>query len=91
MRERGMNKENTEGFYFKEFFFSFFSLYSPGCPGTHSVDQAGLELTCFPSDEIKGVHHHCPAEMFLKKAILGLQKIERSVGIPHIHAALPNA
>jgi hypothetical protein len=21
-----------------------FSLYSPGCPGTHSVDQAGLEL-----------------------------------------------
>ena len=20
------------------------SLYSPGCPGTHSVDQAGLEL-----------------------------------------------
>jgi hypothetical protein len=35
-----------------EFFFFFFllvfrdrvSLYSPGCPGTHSVDQAGLEL-----------------------------------------------
>jgi hypothetical protein len=31
-------------------FFSFFfqdrvSLCSPGCPGTHSVDQAGLELT----------------------------------------------
>jgi hypothetical protein len=34
------------------FFFSFFlfcfqdklCLYSPGCPGTHSVDQAGLEL-----------------------------------------------
>jgi hypothetical protein len=30
------------------FFFLFFqdrvSLYSPGCPGTHSVDQAGLEL-----------------------------------------------
>jgi hypothetical protein len=22
----------------------FFSLFSPGCPGTHSVDQAGLEL-----------------------------------------------
>jgi hypothetical protein len=29
------------------FFFVFrdrVSLYSPGCPGTHSVDQAGLEL-----------------------------------------------
>jgi hypothetical protein len=32
------------------FFFKFLvfrdrvSLYSPGCPGTHSVDQAGLEL-----------------------------------------------
>jgi hypothetical protein len=30
------------------FIFVFFpdrvSLYSPGCPGTHSVDQAGLEL-----------------------------------------------
>jgi hypothetical protein len=30
------------------FFFLVFrdrvSLYSPGCPGTHSVDQAGLEL-----------------------------------------------
>jgi hypothetical protein len=30
------------------FFFCFFldrvSLCSPGCPGTHSVDQAGLEL-----------------------------------------------
>jgi hypothetical protein len=27
------------------------SLYSPGCPGTHSVDQAGLELRihlCLP-------------------------------------------
>jgi hypothetical protein len=42
------------GFFFCLFvcflgFFSFFSqdrvsLYSPGCPRTHSVDQAGLEL-----------------------------------------------
>jgi hypothetical protein len=33
----------------REVLFFFFlqdrvSLYSPGCPGTHSVDQAGLEL-----------------------------------------------
>jgi hypothetical protein len=49
-------------------FFLFFvfpdrvSLYSPGCPGTHSVDQAGLELRNPPASAsksagIKGVHH----------------------------------
>jgi hypothetical protein len=42
------------------------SLCSPGCPGTHSVDQAGLELwnppsLCLPSAGIKGMCHHCPA------------------------------
>jgi hypothetical protein len=35
------------------------SLCSPGCPGTHFVDQAGLELKfaclCLPSSGIKGV------------------------------------
>jgi hypothetical protein len=25
------------------------SLYSPGCPGTHFVDQAGLELSNLPA------------------------------------------
>jgi hypothetical protein len=25
------------------------SLYSPGCPGTHFVDQAGLELKNLPA------------------------------------------
>jgi hypothetical protein len=25
------------------------SLYSPGCPGTHSVDQAGLDLRNLPA------------------------------------------
>jgi hypothetical protein len=38
------------------------SLYSPGCPGTHFVDQAGLELinppASVPSAGIKGVCHH---------------------------------
>jgi hypothetical protein len=34
-------------FYFLKIFLVFrdrVSLYSPGCPGTHFVDQAGLEL-----------------------------------------------
>jgi hypothetical protein len=39
------------------FFFSFFlfpdrvSLYSSGCPGTHFVDQAGLELRNKPASD----------------------------------------
>ena len=39
-------------------------LYSPGCPGTHSVAQAGLQfrITCLPSTGNKGVCHHYPAE-----------------------------
>jgi hypothetical protein len=43
------------------------SLYSPGCPGTHFVDQAGLgtqKSTCLrlPSAGTKGVRrHHHPA------------------------------
>jgi hypothetical protein len=35
-------------FFFFVFFFGFIqdrvSLYSPGCPGTHSLDEAGLQL-----------------------------------------------
>jgi hypothetical protein len=36
------------------------SLCSPGCPGTHFVDQAGLELRNLPASSagIKGVYHH---------------------------------
>jgi hypothetical protein len=42
-------------FFFLSFFFFFLifqnrvSLCSPGCPGTHSVDQAGLELRNLPA------------------------------------------
>jgi hypothetical protein len=59
-------------FFFFFFFFLVFrdrvSLYSPGCPGTHAVDQAGLELRnppaclCLSSAGIKGVHHHLPSK-----------------------------
>jgi hypothetical protein len=36
------------------------SLYIPGCPGTHSIDQAGQKSACLclPSTGIKGVRHH---------------------------------
>jgi hypothetical protein len=44
-----MEKKALQGFllFFSFFLFGFrdrVSLYSPGCPGTNSVDQAGLEL-----------------------------------------------
>jgi hypothetical protein len=31
------------------------SLYSPGCPGTQSVDQAGLELRNLPASQVLGL------------------------------------
>jgi hypothetical protein len=39
------------------------SLYSPGCPGTYFVDQAGLELRNLPASAsrvlgLKGVGYH---------------------------------
>ena len=37
-------------------------LCSPGYPGTHSIDQAGLKLRDPPASAgIKSVCHHCPA------------------------------
>jgi hypothetical protein len=40
------------------------SLCSPGCPGTHSVDQAGLELRNPPASAspVLGSKAPCPAE-----------------------------
>jgi hypothetical protein len=73
--------------YFLSFFLSFLcfvlfcfsrqgdrvSLYSPGCPATHFVDQAGLELRNPPASVsrllragIKGVHHHAWLSLFLE-------------------------
>jgi hypothetical protein len=39
----------TSVFCFVLFFENRVSLYSPGCPGIHSVDQAGLELRNLPA------------------------------------------
>ena len=46
------------------------SLCSPGCSGTLSEHQAGLELRNPPASAsqsagITGVRHHCPADFFL--------------------------
>jgi hypothetical protein len=65
------------GFFSSLLFFIFrdrVSLCSPGCPGTHSVDQAGLELTEMhlplpPSAGIKGVHYNYPAHQEIFKLI----------------------
>lgn len=45
------------------------SLRSPGCPGTHCVNQASLELPeihclCPPSAGITGMYHHTPQGYF---------------------------
>jgi hypothetical protein len=36
------------------------SLCSLGCPGTHSIDQAGLELRNPPASASQVLRHHCP-------------------------------
>jgi hypothetical protein len=43
------SSERADKFFFFLVFWDRVSLYSPGCPGTHSVDQAGLELRNSPA------------------------------------------
>ena len=72
---QGLNLSRHEGpvvFLFLYLFVDSVSLHSPGCPGTHSVDQAGLALRNPPASAsqsagITGVHHHClAASQFLR-------------------------
>jgi hypothetical protein len=68
----------------KELFFFFFlvfrdrfSLCSPGCPGTHSVDQAGLELRNPPASvsqvlELKA----CATTAWLARDFCGPQRLK---------------
>jgi hypothetical protein len=41
-----------------QFFETGVSLYSPGCPGTHFVDQDGLELRNLPASASRLLCHH---------------------------------
>ena len=45
-----------------------FPLYSPGCPGTRFVDQAGLELRNLPAS--KGICHHARLSPIFLKLLL---------------------
>jgi hypothetical protein len=55
MHSSGVSKESNSVLTYIKFIFYFFgfqdrvSLCSPGCPGTHSVDHAGLELRNLPA------------------------------------------
>jgi hypothetical protein len=53
MQARDQESKHVLGYFFLSLLFLFFrdrvSLCGPGCPGTHSVDQAGLELTNPPA------------------------------------------
>jgi hypothetical protein len=58
--------------YVRPFFFFFLdrvSLCSPGCPGTHSVDQARLELRNPPASASQ-VHHHARLRPFLISSVI---------------------
>lgn len=49
-------------------------LYTPGCPGTHCVDQVGPSLTeihllCLLSSGIKGVHQHVWKNVTMNHAV----------------------
>jgi hypothetical protein len=69
-KEQNLSSSNLPSYIdFLSFFFFFFSLVfrdrvslcSPGCPGTHSVDQAGLEL------------RNPPTKCYLAFQVLGLK------------------
>ena len=57
------------------FFRDSVSLYSPGCPGAHSVDQAGLELRNPPtsSSQVLGLKA-CATTARLKRHLMLAEK-----------------
>jgi hypothetical protein len=75
-------------FCFVLFFGDRVSLYSPGCPGTHFVDQAGLELRNPPASasQVLGLKA-CATTAWLKTDLL-IKKGENQQSLP-IHLPLP--
>jgi hypothetical protein len=53
-------------FFFPLVFRDRVSLCCPGCPGTHSVDQAGLELRSLPASASQVRHHRLALFFFFK-------------------------
>ena len=65
------------------------SLCSPGCPGTHFVDQAGLELRNPPASAgIKGVRHHTQPKLSLNPLIFLIIKLVLSLLLLHKSSSL---
>jgi hypothetical protein len=71
-----LNEFFTDFLFFGWFFRDRVSLYSPGCPGTHFVDQAGLKLRNLPASasRVLGLKTCAttPGMFFLKRLIDGL-------------------
>jgi hypothetical protein len=63
------------------------SLYSPGCPGTHSIDQAGLKLRNLPASasRVLGLKV-CATTAWWEKAFTK-QSIEASLAMAQIKHA----
>ena len=62
------------------------SLWSPGCPGTHPVDQKYACL-CLPSARIKDMRHHCLANYWIIKRV-GVCIIPNQIGSQDIKLSL---
>jgi hypothetical protein len=69
-----------------DFFFFFWdrvSLCSPGCPGTHSVDQAGLELRNIPASasQVRGLQACATTAQHTWTFLLSLEKISPNCAV----------
>jgi hypothetical protein len=60
------------------FFWDRVSLYSPGCPGTHFVDQAGLELRNPPASasQVLGLKVSCQEFILVRAEPLWKKKVD---------------